>query len=437
MADTQRVCRTCGASSGAEGGPLKRCGSCRLVYYCCREHQKVDWKSHKDTCKSAGNKESVQTAADAAATEAAAFHETGNHESVVVVEVESDEGFGLTNRMVDHLFASKADALRFIRGKLKVEGNANLQPLTDMPFLTRLLHFDGPELYVDPRRHTFLPSTHPFLRCFGGMPSGQRRKGDPRTLNGLAIYLGVKLDTGLTMHNNVKGTVFFIGKVKGKPVTASILWGVANFLCDAMDYYGSDDDSSLASTVFSRWANKYATNEWEPAGGTAGIDVYDAVPGNFADELGGFVDHTLRAYGPNVVFQEGPTWIENRIYTVMHDGTDAPPLPIELRKAWNTNNIGELGIYVLMSDHLGRDTLDNAVGARQMRPAYDSRPGSVWSYLTSPARQEELEAREEFVVKGDMLGRGFEDLMAQNVITKTERYRDVMGKKWWVCRALF
>ena len=32
---------------------FKRCGACRTVAYCCREHQVEDWPSHKAACKAA------------------------------------------------------------------------------------------------------------------------------------------------------------------------------------------------------------------------------------------------------------------------------------------------------------------------------------------------------------------------------------------------
>ena len=34
---------------------FKRCGACRTVSYCCREHQLADWPSHKAACKAARN----------------------------------------------------------------------------------------------------------------------------------------------------------------------------------------------------------------------------------------------------------------------------------------------------------------------------------------------------------------------------------------------
>ena len=32
---------------------FKKCGACRIVAYCCREHQLADWPSHKAACKAA------------------------------------------------------------------------------------------------------------------------------------------------------------------------------------------------------------------------------------------------------------------------------------------------------------------------------------------------------------------------------------------------
>ena len=36
-------CKICGRIEGA-----KRCGRCKVVAYCGREHQKMDWKFHKE-----------------------------------------------------------------------------------------------------------------------------------------------------------------------------------------------------------------------------------------------------------------------------------------------------------------------------------------------------------------------------------------------------
>jgi hypothetical protein len=38
-------CKICGRREG-----VKRCGRCKVVVYCGRDHQKKDWKLHKGIC---------------------------------------------------------------------------------------------------------------------------------------------------------------------------------------------------------------------------------------------------------------------------------------------------------------------------------------------------------------------------------------------------
>eukprot|EP00873_Tetraselmis_striata_P005513 jgi/Tetstr1/425777/TSEL_001562.t2 len=45
-------CRLCGEEAGP-GVRLRTCARCGLVRYCCAEHQRADWKSHKPQCKAA------------------------------------------------------------------------------------------------------------------------------------------------------------------------------------------------------------------------------------------------------------------------------------------------------------------------------------------------------------------------------------------------
>lgn len=48
-------CELCGASEN-----LSRCARCRVAFYCCKDHQKEDWKRHKVTCKKLECNESVE-----------------------------------------------------------------------------------------------------------------------------------------------------------------------------------------------------------------------------------------------------------------------------------------------------------------------------------------------------------------------------------------
>ncbi|ESO85435.1 hypothetical protein LOTGIDRAFT_107905 [Lottia gigantea] len=45
------VCQLCGTLEN-----LSLCGGCRDTWYCCKEHQKADWKKHKGSCKRARKK---------------------------------------------------------------------------------------------------------------------------------------------------------------------------------------------------------------------------------------------------------------------------------------------------------------------------------------------------------------------------------------------
>ena len=42
-------CGVCGVVEGT-----KKCARCRVVAYCGREHQKLDWPVHKKACREAG-----------------------------------------------------------------------------------------------------------------------------------------------------------------------------------------------------------------------------------------------------------------------------------------------------------------------------------------------------------------------------------------------
>jgi hypothetical protein len=49
-----RECALAGcASKEVHVSQFKRCGACRTVAYCCRDHQLADWPAHKAACKAA------------------------------------------------------------------------------------------------------------------------------------------------------------------------------------------------------------------------------------------------------------------------------------------------------------------------------------------------------------------------------------------------
>jgi len=49
--EDKHVAQFCNMESCEETGNLQQCASCKSVYYCCREHQVIDWPKHKKFCK--------------------------------------------------------------------------------------------------------------------------------------------------------------------------------------------------------------------------------------------------------------------------------------------------------------------------------------------------------------------------------------------------
>ena len=47
-----KVCIVCSLKRNSTRGSLFKCGQCKAVCYCCVEHQRKDWKVHKQSCQS-------------------------------------------------------------------------------------------------------------------------------------------------------------------------------------------------------------------------------------------------------------------------------------------------------------------------------------------------------------------------------------------------
>lgn len=86
---------------------------------------------------------------------------------VVVVEIKSGEGSGLTNKMVNHVFSSRVQATRYTRQRLGYGQTEEMKELTEMPFLKELMGFSSGVLYVDPRQNAFPPFDENFIQQFG------------------------------------------------------------------------------------------------------------------------------------------------------------------------------------------------------------------------------------------------------------------------------
>ncbi|KAE9035002.1 hypothetical protein PR003_g9927 [Phytophthora rubi] len=267
-ASVASTCPICGKSES-----LRRCGSCKRVGYCSREHQRQHWKEHRSECtyqsKQQQPGQSPPNASDV----------------VVVVEIQSGEGSGLTNKMVNRVFSSHSQAMGYIRQRLGYGQTDEMKELTEMPFLKELMGFSSGVLYVDPRQNAFPPFNENFIQQFGfGFGLDELNdmlncRGVAGELNAMAIYIGSKLDTGLSMSVNASGDAFFIGTTaKGEPVTSNALWGAANFVYEGMGYYPEDYTKEEREETFSKWSRKYARGKWQPTAGNGGFDLYQTDP---------------------------------------------------------------------------------------------------------------------------------------------------------------
>uniref|UniRef100_H3GMD3 Uncharacterized protein n=1 Tax=Phytophthora ramorum TaxID=164328 RepID=H3GMD3_PHYRM len=246
---TQATCPICGESES-----LKRCGSCKLVGYCSREYQPRNPPSSPSKL-------------------------------VVVVEIKSGEGSGLTNRMANHVFGSRVQATRFIRQRLGYSQTEEMKELPEIPFLRELMGFSSGVIFVDPSQNAFPPFTKELVRQFGfgygvdELNDMLNCRGVAGELNAMAIYLGSKLDNGLSMSVNASGDAFFIGTTaKGEPVTSNVLWGAANFVYEGMDYYPEEYTKEEREAKFRKWSRRYALGKWEPMAGNGGVNLYQTDP---------------------------------------------------------------------------------------------------------------------------------------------------------------
>jgi hypothetical protein len=92
-------------------------------------------------------------------------------------------------------------------------------------------------------------------------------------MNGAGIYLGCDIQSGISRFNNLSGPIFVTGRraSDGRPLTSDALWGILNFIWDAMDLYGTGEDPT---PTLLRWVRRYRERSWVPMGGDGGVDVY-------------------------------------------------------------------------------------------------------------------------------------------------------------------
>jgi MYND finger len=174
---------------------------CHEAYYCSADHQRADWSKHKARCKYV--KENPKS---------------------IWIQVEAGEGNGLGNKMTNHWFGTKEDGLAHV---LQQPGFA----ITGSPLRSAFCEILGWKVEI---YHSGCSARPP--------------------LNGAEVFLLCDMESGLSIFQDLGGRIVITGRnEKGESMTSDVLWGIRNFIWDAMDYY----PEGRAISVITRWRDRY------------------------------------------------------------------------------------------------------------------------------------------------------------------------------------
>jgi hypothetical protein len=157
--------------------------------------------------------------------------------------------------MMNHIFPNKGDFWKYVKDDADFAHRLSIGPLRS-PF-SELVGWSV-EIYCS--------------KVYNEMNRGRAIGQGP--LNGAGIYLTSSVDSGLSVNTNLSGRIFVTGRRQsdGKPLTSDVLFGILNFIWDAMDLYGDDEP---VFPYLKRWAKEYKQGTWEPGGGCGGVDVFN------------------------------------------------------------------------------------------------------------------------------------------------------------------
>jgi hypothetical protein len=97
-----------------DGALLMKCNRCKLAYYCSKECQVTDWKSHKKTCEAVGSREKAcRSALKTSQTTACGFIDS-NYFDIAKEVYKKTQAFNVTKKelLVEIDFFGDAPALR-------------------------------------------------------------------------------------------------------------------------------------------------------------------------------------------------------------------------------------------------------------------------------------------------------------------------------------
>ena len=101
---------------------------------------------------------------------------------------------------------------------------------------------------------------------------------DPEN-NAGSVFLTSALSNGRSPHyRGLHGNSVVV--CKNKVITSDRLWGMLNFIFEAMDYYDGTCSMNAAQrkAAIARDVKEYKSGSWEPRAGSGGIDLYNDDP---------------------------------------------------------------------------------------------------------------------------------------------------------------
>ena len=162
-----------------------------------------------------------------------------------VVEIQSNRGMAcgpLTNQLQN---------LSFTQSKLMQYVKRNQMMEYKSPF-ANLLGYDL-SIYVNPRSR------------------------DPEN-NAGSVFLTSALSNGLSPYQQLPGNSIVV--CNNKVITSDRIWGILNFILEAMDHYdGSFDmNKNQRQAAIARDVTQYKNGTWEPRAGCGGVNLYNDDP---------------------------------------------------------------------------------------------------------------------------------------------------------------
>eukprot|EP00927_Polykrikos_kofoidii_P031837 TRINITY_DN2727_c0_g1_i4.p1 TRINITY_DN2727_c0_g1~~TRINITY_DN2727_c0_g1_i4.p1 ORF type:complete len:462 (-),score=38.61 TRINITY_DN2727_c0_g1_i4:372-1700(-) len=251
MQAVENVCAHCGSTAtDLEIADLRRCGVCKSAFYCCREHQRLDWPKHRGVCNSVSR--SSQGSQDAGYCQNAVFNVVEILPNVKV----SNGTCGASSPMNNLMFESRAQAL----SSMSKRGFTRIIPSEETP-LVKLMGFE-----VD---------------LYGRYPTAADHQ-----MNGTCIYLTCSLENGLSpyvsgAHAEPTGVFFAVPVSSCKTVlTCDRLWGIREVILETLkDVYGGQSSQQEEQDMTMQACLRFRNEDWSPKKGNPnGIQFYGVRP---------------------------------------------------------------------------------------------------------------------------------------------------------------